>query len=384
MAVVGVVDTLRDALPSSASTEGLAVAAAVLVLVLVGLGVALYRFLRTTPAETFASVLGSVDSVGVLMHAEPDPDAMASALAVLELAAARDTDATAYYPGGIRRHENRAFETVLNVAFENIENAGDIEERAVVLVDHNEPRELPGSGALEPVAVVDHHPGEGTGAQFTDVRPETGACATILTEYFQTLGWTPGDANGDGQTLSADVTTGLVYGIHTDTKFLTKGCIESDFEAVRYLFPGIDAETHERIATPPMDAEALDIKARAITDRDVRPPFAVSDVGSVSNSDAIPQAADELKRLESISAVVVMGDKDDTIRLAGRSSDDRVHMGKALSEAIEEVSASSAGGHARMGGGQIPVEYLEGLGVSEGMTREDLTERLFDAMNGEL
>jgi nanoRNase/pAp phosphatase (c-di-AMP/oligoRNAs hydrolase) len=382
MAVVGVVDTLRDALPSSASTEVLAVAAIVLVLVLAGVGIALYRFLQTTPAEEFAGVLGSLDSVGVLMHAEPDPDAMASALAVMELAADRDTDATAYYPGQIRRHENRAFETVLDVAFENVENAGDIEEDHVVLVDHNEPRELPGSGALDPVAVVDHHPGDGTGSRFTDVRTETGACATILTEYFQTLGWTP--ANGDGQTLSADIATGLVYGIHADTKFLTKGCTESDFEAVRYLFPGIDAETHERIASPPMDSEALDIKARAITDRDVRPPFAVSDVGTVSNSDAIPQAADELKRLESISAVVVMGDKDDTIRLAGRSNDDRVHMGKALSEAVEEISMSSAGGHARMGGGQIPIEYMEGLGASDGMTREELTERLFDAMNGEL
>ncbi len=384
MPVVGVVDSLRDALPSSASTELLAVAALALVFVLVGVGVVLYRFLQPTPAEEFAGLLESLDSVGVLMHAEPDPDAMASALAVMELAAANDTDTTAYYSGQIRRHENRAFETVLDVAFENVENAGDIEEESVVLVDHNEPRDLPGSGALNPVAVVDHHPGDGTGERFTDVRPETGACATILSEYFQTLGWTTESVDDDDQTLPAEVATGLVYGIHADTKFLTRGCMESDFEAVRYLFPGIDAETHERIATPPMDSEALDIKARAITDRDVRSPFAVSDVGSVSNSDAIPQAADELKRLESVSAVVVMGDKDDTIRLAGRSSDDRVHMGKALSEAVEEISMSSAGGHARMGGGQIPIEYMQGLGTSDGMSREELTQRLFDAMNGAL
>jgi nanoRNase/pAp phosphatase (c-di-AMP/oligoRNAs hydrolase) len=386
MPTVGVVEDLREALPAAVDDEVVLVAA-VAVVVLVGFGLVIYWQLRTTTGQTFADVLGGHDAVAVLMHADPDPDAMAAALAVSELAGARDTSATAYYPGEIRHHENRAFETVLDADFERIEKADAITEDAIVLVDHNEPRGMPGAESLSPVAVVDHHPGDGTGTEFTDVRPETGACATILAEYFDTLGWDPvdPDADADDDELSTTVATGLVFGIHADTNSLTNGCTEAEFEAIHYLFPGLDSEIHERLHTPPMDAETLDVKARAITERDVRSPFAVSDVGTVSNSDSIPQAADELKCLESVSAVVVMGDKDGTIRLAGRSDDDRVHMGNLLHELVTDISpALSAGGHARMGGGRIPVEHLEPLGRGEELTREDLREQLFDAMNGEL
>ena len=128
----------------------------------------------------------------------------------------------------------------------------------------------------------------------------------------------------------------------------------------------------------------LDVQARAIVKRVVRAPYAVSDVGPVSNVDAIPQAAEELLQLEGVSAVVVVGEKEGTLHLSGRSRDDRVHMGDALAAAVEDVPMSSGGGHARMGGGQVSLEHLRGLGPGDGLTREDLEERLFDAMGGDL
>lgn len=375
-----------ESVPSPFGDEPLLLLAIVALALFAGLAYALYRYLLPTPGRDFASVLAGLDSVAVLMHADPDPDAMASALAVSELAAAHDTTPAIYYPGQIRHHENRAFEAVLDVTFEPIDRADEMDADGVVLVDHNTPRELPHAETFEPVAVIDHHPGDGTGTHFTDVRSDTGACATIIAEYFDELGWEPAapetDSPDDGE-LPSDISTALVYGVHADTKFLTSGCTEAEFEAVRYLFPGIDTEKHQRIANPPMDAEALDIKARAISERTVDGPYAVSDVGTVSNSDAIPQAADELKRLEGINAVVVMGDKEGTIRLAGRSDDDRVHMGKILGEVVEDIPMASGGGHAKMGGGQVPIEHMEGIGPGDGMTRADLQERLFAAMKGE-
>jgi len=84
-----------------------------------------------------------------------------------------------------------------------------------------------------PVAVIDHHPGDGEGASFTDVRADHGACATIFAEYFETLGWEPeepgADENGDDSGedgehgLPVQLATGLLYGIQSDTKQLTKG-----------------------------------------------------------------------------------------------------------------------------------------------------------------
>jgi nanoRNase/pAp phosphatase (c-di-AMP/oligoRNAs hydrolase) len=256
-----------------------------------------------------------------------------------------------------------------------------------VLVDHNEPRGFEGSETVSPFAVVDHHPKGGTGSAFTDVRPDYGACASIVAEDFESLDAerVPPDetAAGDGLALSWDVATGLLYGILSDTKHLTKGCSSAEFAASEYLYPVVDEDALDRIANPQVDADVLDLRARAIGERRVDPPFAVSDVGEVSNVDAIPQAADELVDLEGITAVVVLGRKNGTIHLSGRSRDDRVHMGRVLGSVLDDIPMAGGGGHARMGGGTISVEHMEGLGPSEGLTEERLHERLFEAMAGE-
>ena len=382
-------DDAVEAARTAAQEDPLLVAGAVLAL-LVALVVLAWgiRRLRRTTGGVFVSRLGERDRVTVLMHPNPDPDAMACALAVDELAAEAGVETALQYSGQIRHQENRAFETVLDLDFDRVETASDLAFETVVLVDHNEPRGFSGAGGVEPYAVVDHHPGDGEGAAFTDVRPDHGSCASILAEYFEQLGWEPvgpeDEPETDRPTLPSDVATGMLYGIQSDTKHLTNGCSEAEFTASAYLYDGIDEDRLDRIANPQVDAEVLDVKARAISHREVRNAFAVSDVGEVSNVDAIPQAADELKRLEGVTAVVVMGRKDDTLHLSGRSSDDRVHMGKTLRAVVEDIPMSNAGGHARMGGGQLSVEHMQGLGPGEGLGRDEFTQTLFDAMAGDV
>ena len=376
---------------SSFLRENPLLVAGILIGTLIALGVAwlVLRRLRRTKGEKLARLLSGYDSVSVLMHPNPDPDAMSVALGAKALAESVDTDGSLYYPGQIRHQENRAFETVLDLDFEQIEAAEDLSGDAVVLVDHNEPRGFTGSERVDPAAIVDHHPGGGKGLEFTDVRTEVGACASIFAEYFRDMGWEPVTPD-DAETLQTEVgvlephvSTGLVYGILSDTTNLTKGCSAADFAAVSYLYPGVDEDCLDRIANPEVDAEVLDVKASAITNREVQNPFAVTDVGTVSNADTIPQAADELLRLEGVTAVVVMGDRDGQLHLSGRSRDDRVHMGKTLETVVEEVPMANAGGHARMGGGQLSLEHMEGLGPGDGMTREEFADRLFEAMTGD-
>jgi nanoRNase/pAp phosphatase (c-di-AMP/oligoRNAs hydrolase) len=391
--MVAVPDWVRGALDGvsalAADRPLVVVGAAVVLVVLLAVAVvALRRYLRPS-GKRFVTLLRDAEEVTVLMHPNPDPDAMSCALAVKHLAESGDTDATLQYPGQIRHQENRAFETVLDASFESIESADDLDDGEVVLVDHNEPRGFPGAERVDPVAVVDHHPGGGEGREFTDVRTDNGACASIFAEYFREMDWEPAspEENGeepDDRTLPSAVATGLLYGVQSDTDQLTKGCSTAEFDAARYLYPGIDEDHLDRIANPEVDAEVLEVKATAITEREVRNAFALSDVGTISNVDAVPQAADELLRLEGVTAVVVLGDKDGQIHLSGRSRDDRVHMGKTLSAVVEDVPMGGAGGHARMGGGQLSIEHMEGLGPGDGLTREEFHERLFEAMSGEL
>ncbi len=241
-----------------------------------------------------------------------------------------------------------------------------------------------------PTAIVDHHPGDGSGEAFTDVRTDYGAAASIVAEYFQNLGATPvppdrHDSEVSDLALPTWIATGLLYGILSDTNRLTRGASDEDFAAAGYLSPGVDEDLLSRIADPDVSTETLEVKARAIAGRDIRGSYAVSDVGSVSNGDTIPEAADELVGLEGVSAVVVVGDKDGTIHLSGRSRDDRVHMGRALDAAVGDIDNASAGGHARMGGGRVPpAVQADGTREVTAPRGEQLKTRLFDAMDGAL
>ncbi|WP_372480491.1 bifunctional oligoribonuclease/PAP phosphatase NrnA [Halomicrobium sp. HM KBTZ05] len=357
-----------------------------LLVFLVGVRLAIDR-LRRSPAERLQRLLASTDEIAVLMHPNPDPDAMSSALAVSRLAAQAGSSPTLYYPGQIRHQENRAFQTVLDLDFDRIEKAGQLQENEVVLVDHNEARGFPGAETIDPIAVIDHHPGGGEGSEFSDVRTGYGACATIFAEYFEELDWELADddaAADDDEQIDQQVATGLLYGIQSDTKQLTKGCSSAEFSAAEYLYDGIDEDLLDRIANPQVDAEVLDVKARAITDRQIENAFAISDVGAISNVDAIPQAADELLRLEGVTAVVVMGRKEDTLHLSGRSRDDRVHMGNVLQAVVDDIPMGSAGGHARMGGGQLSIDHMNGIGPGSGVAMADFKGHLFDAMAGDI
>ena len=349
------------------------------------------RWIRRPVGARFLRVLAQRDEIAVLMHPNPDPDAMACAAGVALLAEQVGTKATLQYTGQIRHQENRAFRTVLDLDMERIESAGELASPHVVLVDHNRPRGFAGADTVSPYAVIDHHPGGGTGEAFTDTRIEYGACATIVSEYCRDLGGTPMSTGSVGRgdfVLSPVVATGLLYGILADTKHMTNGCTEAEFEQSAYLYKGVDEDSLDRIANPQVGVEVLEAKARAVWQRDVRGSFAVSDIGSISNADAIPQAADELMKLEGVTAVIVYGKCKGEITFSGRSRDDRVHMGETLEAALCELPGGSAGGHARMGGGQVPIEEQPETTVGEGETRlrihATMGERLFRAMNGDV
>ena len=389
-ALVAVEEGVIRAIALAQENPELAAAVAILVLVLL-VGGALVVRARRAAGVRFRRLLAEHDEITVVMHPNPDPDAMSSALGVASLARQLDVDATVQYPGQIRHQENRAFRTVLDLDLDPIEHVTDLTAEAVVLVDHNEPRGFGGADGVLPTAVVDHHPGDGSGEAFTDVRTDYGATASIVSEYFKENDATPvppdkhASETGSDLTLSTDTATGLLYGILSDTKHLTVGASDPDFAAAAYVYPGVDQDRLDRIANPAVDAEVLEVKARAIAGRRVEGSFAVADVGGVNNVDAIPQAADELIQLEGVSAVVIIGERDGTVHLSGRSRDDRVHMGNAIEAVLSDVDNGDGGGHSRMGGGTItPSVDPTGTEELDTVDRDALADGLFRAMAGDV
>jgi nanoRNase/pAp phosphatase (c-di-AMP/oligoRNAs hydrolase) len=83
----------------------------------------------------------------------------------------------------------------------------------------------------EEVACIDHHPFTNKAEyRFSDIRPEVGACSSIVAGYFREAGATP-----DRKTATA-----LIYGIYMDTLGLKRGAGNFDVEMFAALFPYAD------------------------------------------------------------------------------------------------------------------------------------------------
>ncbi|MFB6136100.1 MAG: DHH family phosphoesterase [Halobacteriaceae archaeon] len=305
-------------------------------------------------------------TLGVFTHDNPDPDAIASAVALVRVAEAFGVDAEVCYFGEISHQENRALVNLLGFDLRNCEPGDEREYGEIALVDHGRPGvndQL--EEGIEPKIVIDHHPVEEVRADFADVRPDVGASATLLTEYVKWF-----DVSIEGP-----VATGLLYGIRVDTNEFTRELTPMDFEAAAYLHPYVDVSVLERVESPNVNADTFDTIARAIRNREVRGSSLVSVVGPIADRDALAQAADRLLTMEGVTTALVAGFTEGTIFVSARSRGSDVDLGEALREAFGDLG--SAGGHADMAGAQIPLGLFREL---ESEQEEDLTPILRDAV----
>jgi len=289
------------------------------------------------------------EPVAVLAHDNPDPDAIASAVALVEIAAGVGVDAEACYFGAIAHQENRALVNLLDLDLRTLDDPSELEEYGgIALVDHARPGvndQLPDDTPVD--VVIDHHPTHGPDeAEFVDLRSGVGATSTLLSEYFDRL----------GIELTEQVATALLYGLRVDTDDFTREVAVADFEAAARLLPRVDESILERVESPSLSADTMDVLARAI-DRRLRNGNALTAcVGELNDRDALAQAADLLLDLEDVSTTLVFGIIDDTVYVSGRARGTEIDLGETLRAAYGQLG--SAGGHADMAGAQLPVGML--------------------------
>jgi nanoRNase/pAp phosphatase (c-di-AMP/oligoRNAs hydrolase) len=316
--------------------------------------------------------------LAVVMHDNPDPDAIASATALTSLAEHVQCPADPCYSGNITHQENRALVNLLDYDLKKFENGVDLSAYSgIALVDHARPGindQLPPDTDVD--IVIDHHPPrEPVEARFVDLRSDVGATSTLLVDYLQRLEIEP----------STPVATGLLFGIRVDTKEFSREIAVDDFEAAAYLMPFTDTETLELIEAPRMSAETLDTIGRAIGNRTLHDSVLTSCVGHLGDRDAIAQAADRLLDMEEITTTLVYGIKDETIYASGRARSTSLDVGETLRDAFDQVG--DAGGHADMAGAQIPLGFLANNTDDDELTdivRTVIDERFFETIKNRL
>jgi nanoRNase/pAp phosphatase (c-di-AMP/oligoRNAs hydrolase) len=283
--------------------------------------------------------------LGVVVHDNPDPDAIASAMALKEIAKTYGIESTIFYHGEIGHQENKAFVNLLDIDLNRMEETDISDFQNIALVDCA----VPGSNNMldrdtHVGIVLDHHPVEDAeiDADYIDIRPNIGATATILTKYLQEL-------NID---ITSNLATALLYGIRTDTQDFKRNTDPADLSAASFLYPLADHEILEQLERPSIATETLEVFGEAIKNRQVFGSYLLSNVGTVRDRDTLPQAADYLLNLEGISTSIVFGVSKDKIYLSGRSNDIKINLGDVMKRAFGE---QSAGGHATAAAAQVPL-----------------------------
>ncbi|MBW2001809.1 MAG: NAD-binding protein [Deltaproteobacteria bacterium] len=275
--------------------------------------------------------------IAIVTQDNPDPDAIASAMTLKMIVEKMGKSADIIYGGEIGYDENKALINLLGIEAVPIAKIKNIQDYSkIALIEASIPGEnnsLPKE--IRPHIIIDHHPFDATkvSADYIDIRPELGATSTIFTEYLTKLDYE----------ISEELATLLLYGIKTDTGGFTRGATSKDLQAVALLYPKASQELLNKIETPLMSSETLDVLGEAIKNRRSIGSLLLANVGFIKERDTLPQAADHLLKLEGVSIVLVYGLSKEVVHISARNKDIRINLGDALKQAFGDIG--EAGGH---------------------------------------
>lgn len=301
------------------------------------------RLART--ARIVDEVRGQFDSAGsvlILLQDDPDPDAIASGLALRQVLGRNKQTAPLGSFGRVTRPENIAMVKLLEIDIEKVTKASLKEFAHVAVVDLQPPHLSNPPEEID--LVIDHHPEQfNYKSHLKDIRPSYGATSTILLEYLLCTGSSIGTRLG----------TAMLYGIKSDTFSLSREVNEWDVQAFSYLYQLANQNLMRRIERPELPPAALDALSVALKNRRVIDRVAFVNLGRVERDDLIPQMADFSLSFEGIEWAFVSGVFDSNYIISVRNVGYVRSAGRVLKEAFGEIG--SAGGHASMAKAIIPL-----------------------------
>ena len=319
------------------------------------------RSLTRLKVQQYQRFFSDADRVLILLHNDPDPDAMASGLALRNVL--RRTKQTAVIGAlqGVTRPENQRMMNLLDIHVE-IVTAGQVADYDRVAMVDVQPHYF--GGAIDRVdLVIDHHP-EQTGytAVYKDIRADYGSTSTILTEHLRAV-----DAN-----ISERAATAMLYAIKSDTLFFNRQANRVDIEAFSYLYPLADATLIRKMEGAEITMDRLEYVLKAKQYGRVSEQVFCAFLGTSGREDFIPYVADFYLQLEDIKWTIVFGIVNDSVVMSVRNLGYSKNAGEFVRKYFNDIG--SAGGHRAMAKAVVPLRaFREKFGNLEA---GELTDRV--------
>ncbi len=306
----------------------------------------------------------------IVCHDNPDPDSIASAVALRHLILIKTGhDAVLAYGGVIGRSENRKMVELLEITLVPICQL-NLDRFAVICMVDTQPDS--GNNSLpagQPVhLVIDHHPPkkEFTDNCWVDVREGYGASATILYEYL----------NNQEVLITTKLATSLFYAIKSETQDLGREWSKADREAYLKLLPLSNNHILYNIIHPQVSGNYFSTFHTAIENAHVYGQMLVFNVRNVENPDLVAELADFLLRQQGVEYVLGMGWFNGTQILSMRTFKPEAKLGLVIQKMVEGIG--TAGGHGMIAGGQV--RAIAEDDQSQLDLEQLLTERMFQSL----
>jgi nanoRNase/pAp phosphatase (c-di-AMP/oligoRNAs hydrolase) len=301
------------------------------------------RSLTRAKVLQYQRYLSDAERVLILLHNDPDPDALASGLAIRNVLHRTKTTAIIGAVQGVTRPENLRMVNLLDIHVERVTPESVKEFDRLVMVDV-QPHYF--GGAIDRAdLIIDHHPEQsGYTSVFKDIRPEYGSTSTILTEHLRAV-----DVN-----ISERTATAMLYAIKSDTLFFNRQTNRVDIDAFSYLYPLADPTLIRKMEGAEITSERLDYVLRAHqTGRMANQVFCAA-LGVLPREDFIPYVADFFLQLEDVKWTIIAGAVGDTMSISVRNLGYSKNAGEFVRKYFAEVG--SAGGHRAMAKAVIPMQ----------------------------
>src|SRR5947208_14859518 len=300
------------------------------------------RSLTRAKVIQYQRYLSDAERVLILLHNDPDPDALASGLAIRNVLHRTKTTAIIGAVQGVTRPENLRMVNLLDIHVEPVTPESVKEYDRVVMVDV-QPHYF--GGAIDRAdLIIDHHPEQaGYTSVFKDIRPDYGSTSTILTEHLRAV-----DVN-----ISERTATAMLYAITSDTLVFNRQTNRVDIEAFSYLYPLADPTLIRQMEGAEITAERLEYVLRAYRSGTLVEQVFCAFLGPSPREDFIPYVADFFLQLEHVKWTVVAGIVNDSIVVSVRNLGYTKNAGEFVRRYFSDMG--SAGGHRAMGKAVVPM-----------------------------
>jgi nanoRNase/pAp phosphatase (c-di-AMP/oligoRNAs hydrolase) len=311
-------------------------------------------------------VLRPDQSVCLVVHNNPDPDSLASALGLQYLLKKKGFHAIRiYYDGFIGRAENKAMLRQLKISTHLIAGVKPACRRQFVLLDC---QPFAGNVTLPekviPLAVIDHHPlrQRTRKVAFFDVRPAYGACSTIIHEYL----------TAEDIPISTPVATALFHAIFSETQGLGREGSPADKKAYLELLPRVSFKRLSKIQYPSLSRDFISNLRQVLTGGFYYKHLVGVILEELPYPDFVAEMADFLLRIKNMTWSVCLGSHQGLLYISIRSKNIHANSARLIKRAIPKFG--TAGGHELIAGARVGIDKMDNAEVL--ILKKDIVRKL--------